>query len=292
MHVPGLFLRILLPVILALSAAASPLNELRVMSFNIRYGTAKDGPDHWDLRKKFLADTIRTFDPDLLGTQETLAFQRDYLKEQLTGMTAWGVGRDDGSEKGEMSLLLYRDARFERIGGGHFWLSETPDKPGSMSWDSSLPRMVSWVRLKDRRIADAPAILFLNTHFDHKGSQARLESARLLRDKITELGQGCRVVLTGDFNTGEGSEPHTALFAASPNGESPLIDAYRIANPKRADNEGTFNGFKPDATAGARIDWIGVSRHWTITEILIDRTTRDGRTPSDHFPVNARIAPR
>src|SRR5436189_387541 len=124
-------------------------SEVRVMSFNIRYGTADDGENRWERRKEFLAETIASFNPDLLGTQETLGFQRDYLAEKLPGYEVLGVGRDDGKEKGEMMALYYKKERFKQIEGGHFWLSETPDKVGSKSWDSSLPRMVTWAKLTD-----------------------------------------------------------------------------------------------------------------------------------------------
>ncbi len=261
--------------------------EMRVMTFNIRYGTAKDGENHWDKRKDFLVETIRAFDPDLLGTQETLDFQRDYLARGLPTYEAFGVGREDGAAGGEMMAVFYRRARFEKTDGGHFWLSETPERVGSKSWDSSLPRMVTWVKLRDRRAPEAPPVLFANTHFDHIGARARLESARLLRARLATLGQGCRVVVTGDFNAGEESEPYKALFGAVEGRESAVVDAFRVANPARADNEGTTTGFRADAKGRARIDWIGVSRDWTIGEVRIDRTAREGRTPSDHFPVTA-----
>lgn len=276
---------------LAPAAPAATSAAVRVMSFNVRYGTAQDGTNHWDQRKEFLADTIKAFDPDLLGTQETLTFQRDFLVGQFAGFTPWGVGRDDGSEKGEMALLLYRETRFERIDGGHFWLSETPEKPGSRSWDSSLPRIVSWVKLRDRLAPAGAPLLFVNTHFDHKGAEARLESARLLRSRIGSLGPGCRVVLTGDFNTDQGSEPYAILFGTQDGAVSPVGDAFRLAHPQPTLEEGTFNGFRTDAVSGPRIDWIGVSRDWKVTAAHIDRTTRNGRVPSDHFPVCAVLSP-
>jgi endonuclease/exonuclease/phosphatase family metal-dependent hydrolase len=265
---------------------------VRVMTFNVRYGTADDGINHWDRRKEFLVETIRAFDPDLLGTQEPLAFQRDYLAAALPGHAAWGAGREDGLEKGEMTLLFYRRDRFEKLAGGFFWLSDTPEQPGSRSWDSALPRMVAWVRLRDLAAPDLPPILFLNTHFDHKGVEARRQSARLLRKRIEELGEGCRVVLTGDFNEGEGSAPYRDLFGALDGAASPVLDAFREAHPRRTGEEGTFSGFRADATQGGRIDWIGASRDWMILDAAIDRAQREGRTPSDHFPVRARLAPR
>jgi endonuclease/exonuclease/phosphatase family metal-dependent hydrolase len=258
---------------------------VRVMTFNIRFGTAADGENHWDKRKEFLVQTIKAFDPDLLGTQETLGFQRDYLAQNLSGYGVVGVGRDDGKEQGEMMALYYRQARFEKTAEGHFWLSEMPEKAGSKSWDSSLPRMVTWAKLQDKKNAAAQPIMFFNTHFDHRGPQARLESAKLIRSRIEALSKGSSVIVTGDFNSGEGSPPYKALFAAQDGHESPIVDCYRIAHPQRAEDEGTATGFKASSTKGTRIDWIGASRDWKVLEAKIDRTEREGRTPSDHFAV-------
>lgn len=277
--------------VLAIAARTSPAadspaaGDVRVMSFNVRYGTAKDGANHWDRRKEFLAETVKAFGPDLLGTQETLGFQRDFLAGKLPGYGVFGVGRDDGKEKGEMMALYWRKARFEKVDGGHFWLSETPRVAGSKSWDSSLPRMATWVKLKDK-LGGKP-VLFVNTHFDHRGRTARLEAAKLIRDRVAALGAGCSVIVTGDFNSGEGSPPYKALFAPRGKEESPVADSYRLAHPKREAGEGTTTGFKAGASTGSRIDWIGVSRDWKVAAAGIDRTAKDGRTPSDHFPVTA-----
>ncbi len=269
--------------------ATAEAPPVRVMSFNIRYGTANDGENAWDNRKEFLVDTIKAFKPDLLGTQETLKFQRDYLAEQLPSYAVLGVGRDDGKDEGEMMAVYYREDRFTKLAGGHFWLSETPDQAGSKSWDSSLPRMVTWVKLRDLKAdQDTPPIAFFNTHFDHRGPKAREESARLLRAKIETLGKGCAVVVTGDFNSAEGSRPYQNLFARTAStGASPVIDTYRVVHPERKPNEGTGSRFRADRTRGSRIDWIACSPDWKVKEAAIDRTSRDGRTPSDHFPVTA-----
>lgn len=277
-------------LILSMTAISSANDDIRVMSFNIRFATANDGENSWPNRKDLLVETIRAFDPDLLGTQETLAVQRDFLKSSLKDHEVLAAGRDDGAEKGEMMALFYRKTRFEKLAGGHFWLSETPDTVGSKSWDSSLPRMVTWVKLKDLKNPDHPPLAFFNTHFDHRGKQARLESAKTIRRKIAELASGCRVIVTGDFNTGESSPPYDALFAPGTDGKPALIDTFRANNPTRTDTEGTFSGFRPDATKGARIDWIGCSPDFEIRKADIDRTDRNGRTPSDHFPVIAVLA--
>ncbi|WP_020475720.1 endonuclease/exonuclease/phosphatase family protein [Zavarzinella formosa] len=288
--------RALLPALFAMIASLlpSPLlladdktADIKVMSFNVRYGTAKDGDNHWDKRKDFLADTVKAFGPDLLGTQETLGFQRDFLAEKLTGYEFMGLGRDDGKEKGEMMAIYWKKDRFEKTDGGHFWLSETPEKAGSKSWDTSLPRMATWVRLKDK--TGGKPILWVNTHFDHIGKVARVESAKLIRARLATLGKDCSLIVTGDFNSGEGSDPYKALFDLRDKAESPVLDSYRIAHPKREPNEGTTTPFKPGPNKGSRIDWIGVSRDWKVAASSIDYTERDGRTPSDHFPVTAVI---
>lgn len=265
---------------------ATQPGDLTVLSFNIRFGTAKDGPNHWDQRKEFVVATIKKHDPDLLGTQETLDFQAAYLREQLPGYTVVGVGRDDGKAKGEMAALFFRTSRFEKLDEGHFWHSLTPDVPGSKGWDTSLPRVTSWVKLKEKGGAhDGRVVYFFNTHFDHMGKQARAESAKLIRQKIAALGDSATAIVTGDFNAGEDSEPYRNLVSD----EKPkLVDSYRAVNPKRETEEGTFNGFKGTRT-GARIDWIVHTSRLTPVAAGIDRVEQDGRNPSDHFPVWAKL---
>jgi endonuclease/exonuclease/phosphatase family metal-dependent hydrolase len=182
------------------AASAEPAAEIRVMSFNIRYGTADDGDNSWTRRREFLVETIRAFDPDLLGTQETLDFQRDYIAEHLEGYEHFSAGRNDGKEAGEMAAVFFRTARFEKLDGGHFWLSETPEVPGSKSWDSALTRIATWVKLRDKQQPRARPLMYFNTHFDHMGQEARLRSAELLRRRIDDLAPETPVVVTGDFN--------------------------------------------------------------------------------------------
>jgi endonuclease/exonuclease/phosphatase family metal-dependent hydrolase len=249
---------------------------------SLRYG---DGVNQWENRKEFLVETIRAFDPDLLGTQETLGFQRDYLAEHLPGYGVLGVGRDDGKEQGEMMALYYRQARFTPLEQGHFWLSQTPDVAGSKSWDSSLPRMVTWIKLRDLQAPQARPIASFNTHFDHRGPQARLEAARLLRERIAAAAQECDVILTGDFNSPEGSPPYRALFDRPEGQPRLLVDCFRAAHPTRGEQEGTSTPFDPKRTNGPRIDWIACTPGFDVLEAKIDRAEREGRTPSDHFPV-------
>ncbi len=279
---------------LILGLASSPITSaqspqpVRVMSFNIRYGTANDGINRWELRKEFLAQTIRNFDPDLLGTQETLASQRDFLAESFPGYGVVAAGRDDGKLAGEMAALFYRKDRFEAIDQGHVWLSETPEKVGSKGWDAALPRIASWVKLKDLQSPDSKPILFVNAHLDHKGQQARLESCRLIRRQLEKLGSDSCWILTGDFNAAPTEEPYRALFDDS--ADRKLLDTFRAIHPHPEADEGTFSSFDASKTAGTRIDWIACTEDFQVRLARIDRTAREGRTPSDHFPVTAVLS--
>ncbi|MFM8172920.1 MAG: endonuclease/exonuclease/phosphatase family protein [Pirellulaceae bacterium] len=268
---------------------------VRVMSYNIRYGTAADGPNHWNLRKGKLVGLIERFGPDLLGTQETLASQQEYLLEQLTGYESYGVGRDDGDRQGEMASVFWKANRWRCIDRGTFWLSETPEQVASRGWDAALPRIATWVQLKEVQREDAADLLWINVHFDHRGPRARLESARLLARWVLDRSkkspsQRFDVVVTGDFNAGEESEPYRALFHPESSSGKPnlLRDTFRAAHPQLGDREGTFSGFQLANSTGERIDWIAVSSRWKVFESSIDRTAdSEGRTPSDHFPVTA-----
>jgi endonuclease/exonuclease/phosphatase family metal-dependent hydrolase len=278
----------LAPAVLAADppASRSPLS-VRVMSFNIRYGTAKDGEDHWDKRKDFLIDTIRAYHPDLLGMQEVLAEQADFLQEKLADYGFAGAGRDDGKRKGEFSPVMYRRDRFELLAHGQWWLSPTPEKVGSKGWDAALPRIVTWARLKER--TGGFTFLWFNTHWDHVGNTARVESGKLMR-KLIEDNRGdpnLPALVTGDFNSTEDTPQYQSLTVGDGTGLK-LIDAYREVHPQREPDEASFNNFK-GTRQGLRIDWILHSPQWVATAAAIDRTERNGHTPSDHYPVTAEL---
>lgn len=253
------------------------------MSFNIRFGTADDGENHWDKRQKYVATTIAEFEPDLLGTQETLQFQADFIHAQLSDYTYFGRSRM--KTPNEHCGIFYRTARFTWLAGGHFWLSESPEVPESKSWDSSLPRMASWVLLHDNKNEASPSILFVNTHFDHRGVEARLQSARLIRQRIDQLrtiADEPLVIVSGDFNTGVDSPPYADFLKDNPH----LVDTYRTRPTAREQGEGTFNGFEGKSD-GPRIDWILADSRLKCQTAEIVRRQFESRYPSDHFPVTA-----
>jgi endonuclease/exonuclease/phosphatase family metal-dependent hydrolase len=257
---------------------------IRIMSFNIRYATAPDGDNHWQHRKELVVRTLRNFEPDVFGLQEAMPEQVDYIREQLgAGYEMIGYPRIvPGS--GHCVPVFYRTEVFERLEGAWFWLTPTPHVIG-VGWDASMPRMAVWARL--RRRSDGLELMVMNTHFDHIGVQAKVESARLLRRKVAELaGDGAAIVM-GDFNAAAGSEPYAALVADQP---PALLDSFRQLRSEADPQEDSFHAFG-HSTGHGRIDWILHSPHLKTIEAAIDRTRYDGRFPSDHYPVTAVVAP-
>lgn len=276
---------------LLLTPGVGAAAEVRVMSFNIRYATPSDIPagNAWPLRKELVFKTIEAFDPDLMGLQEVLPTQGEELKARFAATHEFlGVPRDDGKSSGEMVPVLFRRDRFEKVRHGTFWLSETPDTPGSKGWDANLPRIVTWVELRDRK-HDGRPLLFLNTHFDHIGKQARLESAKLMRKRMLQLagaGGEMGVIITGDFNTPQDSPPYNELLGEG-DGALRLVETFKEANPRPTTQDYTFHGFTGQNSRADRIDWVLRSRHFKTMKATIDRTNDNGRYPSDHYPVTA-----
>ncbi|MDG2166312.1 MAG: endonuclease/exonuclease/phosphatase family protein [Opitutales bacterium] len=284
---PTLILRLSLLLIISTASSYAENPPIKVMSFNIRNGLAKDGENAWPLRQAFVVETIRTFDPDLLGLQEVHRFQADYLIEQLHEYDFYGVARDDGKVKGEIVPVMVKRDRFEMIESGHYWLSETPEVIGSKGWDSALPRLASWTLIRDKQGNDKPFI-FGNTHWDHRGQVARLESAKLIRKRIDSVLPEIPVIVTGDFNTHEKLDPYAELVTSTGSSGAPLLDTYRVIHPQVRDLEGTFSAFTGER-ARNRIDWILTSQDFVTLNASINYTQENGRYPSDHYPVDAVV---
>jgi endonuclease/exonuclease/phosphatase family metal-dependent hydrolase len=257
---------------------------LRVMSFNVRYANPDDGQNGWEHRRAAVVDVIRTFDPDLLGLQEPLLGQVNELRAALPEYEMVGVGREDGAERGEFVPLFYRKTRFERVNQGHFWLSPQPERIGSVGWDAALPRLVTWVELRDRA-APPQRIRVANTHFDHQGQIARQEAARLLR-ALAAQHAGEPFLLIGDFNSALDSEPYRILTGPAPDGAA-LSDAFERASAADVAG-GTYHAFSGQPTEG-RIDWILCNGRLSALDARTVRTNAAGHYPSDHFPVTATL---
>jgi endonuclease/exonuclease/phosphatase family metal-dependent hydrolase len=239
---------------------------------------------------------IRDHAPDVVGVQEALRFQLDEMRTALPEYDELGMGRDDGDTLGEYAAILYRSDLFEAEQSGTFWLSDTPHVPGSMSWGNRITRICTWARLM--RFDTEDRFYVYNLHLDHQSQPSRERSVALLARRIAMRAPKEPYVVVGDFNAGEDNPAIRFLTGAvdrfvgdveSTVGSPRLRDTYRTLNPSPTD-VGTFNAFRGE-TGGEQIDWILVSDGWEILDAAIVRTNTDGRYPSDHFPVTARIKP-
>lgn len=255
--------------------------QLNVVSYNIRLNTASDGINAWPNRSKMVSALLMFHDADIFGLQEVLYEQMTDLEKDMSNYKWFGVGRDDGIKKGEFCPIFYNPSKFILLENGNFWLSETPEKPG-LGWDAACNRLVTWGRFQSK--VTGKQFLFLNTHFDHRGMEARKNSAVLIRNRIEEMtyNKNLPVILTGDFNLTPDQEPISLI-------RKTLTDSRDIAKEPPYGPVGTYNGFKIDAELDRRIDYIFVHgnikvlKHATLTDM------KEQRFPSDHLPVFAKI---
>ncbi len=266
------------------SEAADGL-QVKLLSFNIRYGTANDGDNAWPHRQEMVCDLIRDEAPDFCGLQEALRYQTDVILEAVPEYEEYGVGREDGKTKGEYSSILYRKDRWRLDRGNTVWLSDTPTLPGSTSWGNAISRIVTWGRFVEKKTGRG--IFVFNTHFDHRSQPSREKSAEFIAALIAREAGDAPVVLMGDFNAGEQNPAITRLKRQEGAGAIGLVDTFRVIHPD-ARNAGTFNGFE-GRTDGEKIDFIFSDRSAKIMSAEILNTNRDSRYPSDHFPVNAEL---
>jgi endonuclease/exonuclease/phosphatase family metal-dependent hydrolase len=270
-------------------AASGSAAALRVMTFNLRYDNPGDGQNAWPNRRDWVAGLVRWHAPDALGVQEALASQLADLDTRLPGFSRVGVGRADGKERGEFSAILYRADRLELVDSGTFWLSQTPEVPGSKGWDTAIERIATWARFRDRRTGCR--FVHLNTHFDHVGEQARRESGRLIRQRLVTLAGGGPAVVTGDLNADPSSVPYRVLTRDTIAGAvPPLVDAFVASRDGSYGPTSSWNAFKA-IEPGRRIDYVMVTPGVPVFAHAILPDYWDGRFPSDHLPVMAVVAP-
>ena len=270
----------LLGTMMAMTSVAREHLEFNVATYNLRLNTAEDGVNARRLRKGAVKELIRYHQIDLLGTQEGYAEQLEDLTGS-SGYTYVGVGRDDGQRAGEHSAILYRTERFTVLAHGDFWLSPTPEVPGK-GWDAKCcNRISSWAKLPERR--SGREFFAFAVHFDHEGVIARRESSQLMLRKIRGIAGDNPVLCLGDFNATPDSEP-IGIMAAG------LRDARLESLTPPYGPVGTFNDFNIDAPLKNRIDYIFLGPRWRVLRYAVLTDSYEGRFPSDHLPVVARVA--
>lgn len=262
---------------IAISCNQQPEESLHTMSYNLRYDNPGDSTNAWTHRRERVANLIRFYEPDIIGTQEGLLHQLQYLDKQFKNMGRIGVGRNDGNAEGEFTAIYFDSNKLELISDSTMWLSETPAEP-SKSWDAALPRILTFGRFKSR--ASGQEFYVFNTHFDHIGDTARAESAKLILETIDEVAGESPVVVTGDFNAPPDSEPYQILTEQ-------LSDAYENTEIPHVGPLFTFKGFAVNGNQGQerRIDYIFTNSQVEVLKHAIIPDFRNGSFTSDHLPV-------
>jgi len=267
-------LLILLPASAPAWAASPPL---RVMSFNVRTPVDQIPGRRWEDRRAAMVSVISQAHPDVIGTQELTQVQADYLRAELPGYRWFGRGRRGGDDDEHMGVF-YDDKALALIESGDFWLSSTPEVPGSMGWGDPFPRMVSW-GLFERR-ADRRRFYLFNTHLPYRAEDepARVRSAELLLTRIRALPADVPVVVTGDFNSEPGSETWRTLTKELHDARA---QASHVEGPRLTFQD--FGGSDRRQLDGILVRGFHAERFRTID------ARPQGRYPSDHYPVLAEL---
>ena len=273
-----LLVAFMLPLVLGCSShTVQPVDTIRVMTFNIRWASPDDGHNIWETRSDWVSGIIDSSGVHVAGLQEVTHAQ---LQDIMRGQTRFGyvgVGRDDGAQRGEYAPLLFDTTRFTLIDWDTKWLSTFPDSIGSVGWDAALPRIATRVVLEDRGTGDTLRVI--NTHFDHRGEEARRESARLVAEWAT-AGD----VALGDFNFEPDTEPWQAIVSSG------LMDAGLTPSDPKAE-AGTYRSFDPGSDTSARIDYVFHTPDWRAASYQVLDPVQGGYYPSDHLPVVVDLVP-
>lgn len=258
------------------------MNKLKIMTFNVRYDNEED-PFLWADRIEVIEKIVKKYAPDVINFQEVKKNMYSELKEKLgIFYDSYGLLRSE-DEGAEMCAVFIENKRLKVSKPDTFWLSDSPNKPYSIGWDAVLPRITSFVTVKDTEM-DEELFVMMNAHFDHEGVEARIKSAELLIDKMgTVRKEGLPVILAGDFNVEPSDETYEILAS-----NEWLGDSYSSLTAIEKENSLTFHDFNGN-TQGKPIDYIFVSEPYTITRSEIIRDTADGVFPSDHYPVMVQI---
>ncbi|UKJ06881.1 endonuclease/exonuclease/phosphatase family protein [Solitalea lacus] len=271
-----------LVLVLACCTRLAYAQALKVSTYNLRFDNPGDAGNLWVDRAPIVAALIRFHDFDVFGTQEALKHQLDDITNTMPQYERYGIGRDDGKDKGEHSAIFFKKDKFRLLNKGDFWLSQTPDKP-SLGWDATCcNRICSWVYLQD--IKTKRKFYFFNAHYDHQGVVARNEGSKLILAKIKAIAGNEPVVLTGDFNATPDSECYKNIANSGV-----LKDTFKEVNYPYVNN-GSFNGFGKQVDKNEVIDHIFVSKAIKVLKWGVLTDTYHGKFPSDHFPVMAELS--
>lgn len=268
-------------LLLIMSSLTSYQQKIITATYNLRLQNDSDSGNLWVQRVPQVISLIRFHQFDVFGTQEGFRNQLNDIKKGLPEFDFYGAGRDDGKEKGEHSAIFFRKDRFSLLKNGDFWLSQTPDQP-SLGWDATCcNRICSWVYLNDKKTGKN--FYFFCAHFDHQGTIARVESSKLILQRINTIAGNEAVIFVGDLNGDQQSEWYRNIDTSDV-----LDDSYRQVNFPYSNN-GSFNNFGKNITGNKIIDHIFISHQFLVRRWGILSDSYYGKFPSDHFPVLAEV---
>jgi len=257
--------------------------DLHVMTYNIRRRITRMPPhssDLWSHRKHLLRRLLEAEQPTLLGVQEALLDQARWVGESLgPSYVRIGYGRNANRE-GESCPVYYDSRRLEALSWRQYALSNTPTAPGSRSWGNLVPRVLVAAEFRD--LVTGAEFRAFNTHFDHRSSKARLQSARMVT-RLIDAGTG-PVVVMGDANAGVRSAPYRELMH-----NAGLADAWLVTENRLTPEWTTYSAYREPRLGGKRIDWMFVGGGIEVKSIGINAARFDGWAPSDHEPVQALL---
>ncbi|WP_106211651.1 endonuclease/exonuclease/phosphatase family protein [Glaciihabitans tibetensis] len=261
--------------------------DLHVMTYNIRRRIPhanRRSPDLWTPRHRIMRRLLQAERPTVLGVQEALPDQVQFLDECLGAGYQWvGRGRN-ANGSGEHCAIFYDSRRLTLLDWTQKALSNTPDVPGSRSFGNHVPRIAVLARFTDR--VTGVEFLVVNTHFDHLSPKSRLRSAEMLSELVSSAA--VPAVVMGDVNTRPGSRPYQQFT-----GGGQFRDAWTAARIRLTPAYTTFSNYRQPRIGAKRIDWILVSGPVTVRSVGINPFRLRGRAASDHEPVQAvlRINP-
>jgi endonuclease/exonuclease/phosphatase family metal-dependent hydrolase len=256
---------------------------LHVMSYNIRRRMPQlfaRSPDRWVHRRPLLKRFLEDEQPALLGAQEALPQQANFVRHVLgERYRSIGYGRE-ANRRGEATPIFYDSHRLRLLDWKQTALSDTPNVPGSTSWGNRTPRLVVEATFQD--LATGIQFQAVNTHLDNFSRTARLHSADALRRIVSATALPS--VVTGDFNTDADTSPYRELT-----GRDLLVDSWRSAETRLSEAWGTFLNYRVPKLERKRIDWILVTPTVTVLSAAINVTRYEGGWPSDHAAVQAVV---
>jgi endonuclease/exonuclease/phosphatase family metal-dependent hydrolase len=264
----------------SLNVCADPSNQIQIATYNILSRQTWKSQwlgnyPPWEQRMTSIAAWVKKKNLDILGTQEGLIEMINQLKVELPDYQVLGKPRSQDEKVGELSAIFINKNRFDVLSSGDFWLSKTPDVPGSQSWDSKYPRICTWAELKNKK--DNSRLFVFNAHYDHLGSYSRVQSTKIILDQVKKIAGSEKVIVMGDFNVEV---------------DSSALALYKEFLLEAKDSSKSRPTGRPRSFFYGTIDHVFISpKMITCSYEIMEPKSPDHKHLSDHLPVVVKIAP-